>query len=326
MIYIQEVYCVERPKYRYRLAFERTKQNGYYDRKRTMYVAASSEAEAKRLVKENYPDAKAFRIIGKWENTPRKTTGTKESAMTAAKAASAPKATETSNATRKTSNVKYVDPEEIIRSIWNKRKAEQVRLQEQLKVKYSQRLAELISDYDDRRKKLNHEWELMEKSIAEEKHHCKALGLFQFDKRKSIKQEIVKLKEQQEAISGELKELDENFRAEKVDLENEREAERKTLYQRSKEAFPAPTNENKFDGYDQLPIEQAVRYTRLIYLLLEMEPGERYTITDMQDFPGLSCCSNSAISSLLQHPVAQGCTIRTIERGRAYYTITIPKE
>ena len=54
---------MDRPKYRYRLAFERTKQNGYFDRKRTMYVAASSEAEAKRLVKETYPDAKALRII-----------------------------------------------------------------------------------------------------------------------------------------------------------------------------------------------------------------------------------------------------------------------
>ena len=314
---------MDRPKYRYHLAFQCTK-NGHFRANMTYYVNASSEAEAKRLVKESYPDAKAFRIIGKWENTPRKTTGTKESAVTAAKAAPAPKATETSNATRKTSNAKYVDPEEIVRSIWNKRKAEQARLQEQLKVKYSQRLAELISDYDDRRKKLNHELELTEKSIAEEKNHRKTLGLFQFDKRKDIKTEITKLKERCEAISGELKELDENFHAEKVDLENEREAERKTLYQRAKETFPAPTNENKFDGYDQLPIEQAVRYTRLIYLLLEMEPGKRYTITDMQDFSGLSYCSNSAISSLLQHPTAQSYTVRTVERGRVYYTLSIP--
>ena len=314
---------MDRPKYRYRLAFERTKQNGYFDRKRTMYVAASSEAEAKRLVKETYPDAKALRIIGKWENTPSKTTGAKESAVPAAKAPPAPKATEPSNATRKTFDV---DPEKIVRSIWNKRKTEQARLQEQLKVKYSQRLAELISNYDHRRKKLNHELELTEKSITEETNRRKTLGLFQFDKRKDIKTEITRLKERCEAISGELKKLDEDFRAEKVDLENEREAERKTLYQRAKENIPAPTNENKFDGYDQLPIEQAVRYTRLICLLLEMEPGKRYTITDMQNLPGLSQCSNSAITSLLQHPAARGYTVRTIERGRAYYTLMLPKE
>lgn len=301
-------------------------KNGVFNAHKTMRVTASSDAEAKRIVKKYYPDAKKLEIVHKWESTPRKTNNTnaKESAVTAAKAPPAPKATGTSNATRITSNVKYVDPEEIVSSIWNKRKAEQARLQEQLKVKYSQRLAELISDYDDRRKKLNHELELTEKSIAEETNRRKTLGLFQFDKRKDIKTEITRLKERCEVISGELKELDENFRAEKVDLQNEREAERKTLYQRAKETFPAPTNENKFDGYDQLPIEQAVRYTRLIYLLLEMEPGERYTITDMQDFPGLSHCSNSAISSLLRHPTAQSHTVRTVERGRVYYTLNIP--
>lgn len=61
---------MERPKYRYHLAFQCTK-NGHFRSFMTYYVNASSEAEAKRLVKENYPDAKAFRIIGKWDNKPK---------------------------------------------------------------------------------------------------------------------------------------------------------------------------------------------------------------------------------------------------------------
>lgn len=69
---------MERPKHRYHLAFQCTK-NGHFRSFMTYYVNASSEAEAKRLVKENYPDAKAFRIIGKWENTPRNAEYTKES-------------------------------------------------------------------------------------------------------------------------------------------------------------------------------------------------------------------------------------------------------
>lgn len=314
---------MDRPKYRYRLAFERTKQNGYFDRKRTMYVAASSEAEAKRLVKETYPDAKALRIIGKWENTHRKTTGAKESAVTAAKAPSAPKATEPSNATRITSNVKYVDPEEIVSSIWNKRKAEQVRLQEQLKVKYSQRLAELISNYDHRRKKLNHELELTEKSIAEETNRRKTLGLFQFEKRKSIKMEIVRLKEHQEAISQELQNLDDNFHEEKFDLENEKVAEHKRLYQRAKENIPAPKTEC-YTGYSKEQIDQQMRINRVIYILTEMEPGKRYTVTDLQGLPELYRFSNTMVSSLLRHPTAQRYIIRTVEQGRAYYTLNIP--
>lgn len=61
---------MERPKYRYHLAFQCT-HNGHFRSFMTYYVNASSEAIAKRLVKEIYPDAKAFRIIGKWENKPK---------------------------------------------------------------------------------------------------------------------------------------------------------------------------------------------------------------------------------------------------------------
>ena len=69
---------MERSKYRYHLAFQCTK-NGHFRANMTYYVNASSETEAKRLVKESYPDAKAFRIIGKWENTPRDAKYTRES-------------------------------------------------------------------------------------------------------------------------------------------------------------------------------------------------------------------------------------------------------
>lgn len=61
---------MERAKYRYHLAFQCT-QNGHFHANMTYYVKASSDAEAKRQVKEIYPDAKAFRIIGKWVNKPK---------------------------------------------------------------------------------------------------------------------------------------------------------------------------------------------------------------------------------------------------------------
>lgn len=62
---------MERPKYRYHLAFQCTK-NGHFRTNMTYYVNAFSEAEAKRQVKEIFPDVKAFRIIGKWDNTAKK--------------------------------------------------------------------------------------------------------------------------------------------------------------------------------------------------------------------------------------------------------------
>jgi len=71
---------MERPKYRYHLAFQCTR-NGHFRSFMTYYVNASSEAEAKRLVKEYYPDAKAFRVIGKWENKPKPEYLTRESAV-----------------------------------------------------------------------------------------------------------------------------------------------------------------------------------------------------------------------------------------------------
>ena len=316
---------MERPKYRYHLAFQCT-HKGHFRANMTYYVSASSEAEAKRLVKENYPDAKAFRVISKWENTPRNASKAKESAAIAEKAKSVPKAAKTAPVAAKTSNVTEVDPEEIIRSIWSKRKAEMVRLQKQLEVSHSQKLYTLTCDYEAQRKKLNKELELAEKTIAEESAHRKSLGLFKFEERKSVKKEITRLQEQREKISEKLKDLEANLHAEKMDLEKEKKAESKMLYQRVKENIPAPTSESKFVGYDQLPIEQAVRYTRLIYLLSEMEPGKRYTITDMQSFPKLAQCSNSAITSLLRLPAAQSHTVRTVERGRLYYTLTIPQE
>lgn len=70
---------MEKDKYRYHLAFKHV-HNGVLRSNMTYYVSASSDAEAKRKVKEIYSDAKAFRIIGKWENTDRNTGTSKERA------------------------------------------------------------------------------------------------------------------------------------------------------------------------------------------------------------------------------------------------------
>lgn len=312
---------MERPKYRYHLAFQCTK-NGHFRANMTYYVNASSEAEAKRLVKESYPDAKAFRIIGKWENTPRKTNNAnaKESTATTKKVNSAPKAAESCGAGRKTSDVPHVEPEEIIRSIWNKRKAEMRKLQEQLEANYSRNLSRLTSECEAKRTKLNKELDRTKKTIEEKAAYRKTVGLFQFEKRKSIKREIVRLKKQQEAISRELQQLDDNLYAEKFKLENEKVAEHKRLYQRAKESVPTPRERYSFGS---LPIEEVSRLNRLVYTLLEMEPGKRYTTTGLS---GMANCSNSAITSMLRHPTAQSYTVRTVEQGRAYYTLNIPKE
>ena len=181
---------MERQKYRYHLAFQCTK-NGHFRANMTYYVNASSEAEAKRLVKESYPDAKAFRIIGKWENTPRKTNNAnaKESTATTKKVNSAPKAAESCGAGRKTSDVPHVEPEEIIRSIWNKRKAEMRKLQEQLEANYSRNLSRLTSECEAKRTKLNKELDRTKKTIEEKAAYRKTVGLFQFEKQKSIKRE-----------------------------------------------------------------------------------------------------------------------------------------
>ena len=315
---------MERPKYRYHLAFQCTK-NGHFRSFMTYYVNASSEAAAKRLVKEIYPDAKAFRIIGKWENTPRNTSKAKESAATSAKVTSAQKAATTCSAPIKTSDVKYVDPEEIVHSIWNKRKAEMVKLQKQLEVNHSQNLYKLTCDYEDQRKKLNKELALTEKSIAEESAHRRSLGLFRFEERKNVKMEIARLKARYEEISGELQDLGEKFSAGKLILENEKVTESKRLYQRAKENVPAPEIECNYAGYEKYQIEQQVRNNRVSYLLLAMEPGKRYTITDIQNLPEFSCYSNSMITSLFRHPTAQSHIVRTVEQGRAYYTLNIPK-
>ncbi len=85
---------MERPKNRYHIAFQCTK-NGVLRSNMTYYVNASSDAEAKRLVKEAYPDAKSCRIIGKWENKPRNANYTRESIT--------PKAAEAYTAERKVS-------------------------------------------------------------------------------------------------------------------------------------------------------------------------------------------------------------------------------
>lgn len=84
---------MEKDKYRYHLAFKHI-HNGVLRSNMTYYVSASSDAEAKRKVKEIYSDAKAFRIIGKWENTGRNTGTVKES--------TAPKAAQSRAAERKT--------------------------------------------------------------------------------------------------------------------------------------------------------------------------------------------------------------------------------
>lgn len=86
---------MEKAKYRYHLAFKHI-HNGVLRSNMTYYVSASSDAEAKRKVKEIYPDAKSFRIISKWENTGRNTGTAKESA--------APKAAQSRATERKASD------------------------------------------------------------------------------------------------------------------------------------------------------------------------------------------------------------------------------
>lgn len=61
---------MERKKYSYYLAFQCIR-NGVLCRHRTMHVTATSEAEAKRIVKRYYSDAKNFTLISKRDSKPK---------------------------------------------------------------------------------------------------------------------------------------------------------------------------------------------------------------------------------------------------------------
>lgn len=305
---------MERPKYRYHLAFQCTK-NGHFRSNMTYYVSASSEAKAKRQVKEIYPDAKAFRIIGKWENTDKKTNKPKEMKKEENVAL---KATEANNAERKYTGAYINAYEELIYTTWKKRKAVMLPLQKELELQYSKKLSKMKNTYEADRRKLNEEWDLTEKALEEKTVDLEKIGFFQFKEKKYRKTEIANLKERQLSISRNLQNLVEKFDAQVTTLEQEQALAQNSLYQEAKRRVPTtnikPTN------------EQEARCNWMTYILLEMEPGKRYTMADLHDFPEMRHLNISSVSSTFRLPAAILNTKRTVEQGRAYYTLHLPDD
>ena len=304
---------MEKAKKKYHLAFQCTKQNGVVCRNKTMYITAASEAEAKRIVKKYYPDAKAFRVIGKWDSSTSKTKTEKESKI---KESPAPKPAEPI----KTENA-YSGPysnvyEDLLYTTWKKRKAFMQSVQKEQESKYAKELSRLTGTYEARCKQLNKELDQTERILEEKFDYLGTLGFFQLEKKNYTILEIAKLKQRLEEIPRELEILESEFDARKLDLAYDREEADRRLYQQAKQMVPTANIKPA--------TEQDVRRSRLVYILLEMDPGKPYTISELNQFPEVCQCNTSAITGLFRLPAGIMHTTRTVKQGRAYYTLQLP--
>lgn len=190
--------------------------------------------------------------------------------------------------------------------VLDKRQEEVKRIKRTLKKEYEQEIQKIQKQYDADRKKTNDEINSIARELLEKRNHLNTLGFFQFKEKSAAKSEIAALEQEKVQIEQIFRTLEENFDCQESALRSKVEKSWNRQRKEIQKRFPAP-------GTASLPN----------LILLGMDPGSKYTLQEMAEFPGVPVeitpyMLNSRIVSML---VSQGKLQRVEENGIRYFML-----
>lgn len=199
-------------------------------------------------------------------------------------------------------------PEEVdpLQELRNKRQAETDRIQGTLKSEYEAEFAALKAQYDMDLKKINDKKSQVGKELSEKKAYLETLGFFQFGEKRTTRNAIISLEQTKDQLQRDVEALKDNFGRQKNSLKTRIESSWDRQRGQIRKKFPTPGNIGLLD-----------------VVLLEMDPGSKYTIQEITEFPGVPVEATPRFMNerVISPLISQGKLRRVSENGRTYFKL-----
>ena len=199
-------------------------------------------------------------------------------------------------------------PEEVdpVQELIKKRQLEADRIQDTLKSEYEAEYAALKAQYDADLKKINDKKSQVGKELSEKKAYLEKLGFFQFSEKKTTRNAIIGLEQTKGQLQRDVEVLKDNFDRQKNGLKQSIESSWDRQRKQIRKKLPTPRNIGLLD-----------------VVQLEMDPGSKYTVQEIAEFPGVPVeVTPRFMNERVIFPLISQGKLRCVsENGRTYYKL-----